>query len=185
MIRGHTRLFLAAGVLLGLVAVVAFFSIRNLKTDIGEVTADIGDEYTALVTEHVVPLQENADLQPAQGRYLRDIQEAQRSMEHAKTLYEKVTAIQAMQRSSHVFLRSVQEDQNTIRDDAHYQLFARGMGELGEVRKLIEPYNDLAGQWNAKRSSFLASITAGETEDLPLLRFDGSIPDIGVVKLGE
>ncbi len=168
----------------GFIASVLYSS-YTLSTQIQEHADNMTKYYDKTITENIHPLLTRERLLPNQKRNAMQIKEMQESMMNAQTLNERMTAIQNVQRSSQVFLQSARNASGSLVEDNHLQSFARDMGEQGSIRKTIEEYNDLAGMLNAQKKSLIASLQDEPSQELPLLRFDGSVPDIGKIQLGE
>ena len=155
-----------------------------MQRELDATVATMSSIYVQLADENVAQLQAG-ELEARQSRYLQDVITARTKLDVERDLLDRVSTIQEIQRSSHAFLRSVTEEQAALKESDAFRNFARGMQEKGEVRRHISTYNDLVGIMNDSKGTLVSSVTGVSNQPTyPLLRFDGSDPDIGIITLG-
>ena len=175
------KLFSVVLVLFVIIGASLFHSSQRLGGELEELTSAIGSSYIAS-QDHLAKIQSSKVFSSRQRKLMKGIQSTAVALEEASSFDERIPLIQKIQTSSRVFIDSVEKD-SPLYSKQEYREFARSMGEFGEVRKLLSEYNDIVNVWNNRGSSFVASFLQQETEELPLLRFDGTNPDIGDITI--
>ena len=173
--RGTFALAALAALVTGSVVFVAQSAdLSNTADALRRSAQKVDDAYRTIAREQAAPLRGAA--LDEQERLQLEAVELLAGKQPPEDIREHVRAIVALQVSLRKF-REMLADNADAADRSEYALLERETGEAGDVRTLLQEYNDLAKRWNGmvqgQLGSLHASLRGYETAELPLLRFDG------------
>lgn|GEM_PF-6340364 len=145
---------------------------------IEERTQAIHDAYAALVQMHMTPLEQlmaSSDLRYADSEGMQRVQNALAAIPQTP-VEAQVNGINLLQLELAAFtLRGATNPR--LEESADFNEIQHEMSEAGDIRKLIDSYNDAVAGWNTRIGSLWGSIVSTDKENevvLPFLKFDGS-----------
>lgn len=158
----------------------------RLTSTLDEKTGAIATGYIALVENNFLPLAETHRLTEPQRSLMQRVADTRRQLEEEAELEERIRIISLLQTALVNFIQTASPEQSFIKD-ARFIRLQKEMGERGDMRALLQEYNDTVLRWNngmqSAMGSLLFSSGDGSRHLLPYLRFDGGQEFVTVVEL--
>lgn len=175
MKRPLILLLIGLATVTGVVWYAGSSSMRASAVTIEERTGEIHAAYATLIEKHLTPLRQTGSLHAADTESMNAVETALAAIPMTP-VEARVNGINMLQLQLSAF--AVQGASNPIlKDSADFAEIQREMSEAGDIRTLIDSYNDAVADWNTRIGSLWGSVVnrdAGNDAVLPFLKFDGS-----------
>ncbi len=155
---------------------------RRLAAELKETIATVATGYQKLVHDLVLPLDAAGYLNDDQKQIAQSLRDISDTITQASSVQETTALVSKVQKG----LTAIANAKPTNPDTRFTQL-QEEMSENGSIVHILQSYNDIAVQWNARTHSLLGSmmgsVTNRTSDLLPYLKFDGSQEYVPVIQL--
>ncbi|MBU2213891.1 hypothetical protein KJ996_04630 [Patescibacteria group bacterium] len=164
------------------IVVVNARKLSDLSGSIDQYVEKITQSYSDTIAQNAFDLRDVPDLSDAQRDLLGTIGKLKEELDTDVAIQERLSKIIETQQTLWKFVRADERNNFLLAENPSFVALKEAIGERGEVRKILNVYNDTAKQLNALRRGRTASLTGGGGEQpLPYLRFDGKLEDTRVI----
>lgn len=159
---------------------------RSAKAQVASDAGAVAEAYRGIAERTVFPLENSPSLSQDQRKTAGYVRDAHARLAEPGEPQSTVTDINALQVALRAYLRQslASEELRALPETITLQ---QELSRDGQVRPLLDAYNNSAKAWNDIRTTtagtMRAHVLGEDTEPLPFLRFDGEREFVNVVDL--